>query len=263
MFTWKNLCDMSIELVDTHCHLYLEQFNNDIDTVIHQSIERGIKNMFLPNIDVDSVKGINELSKKYPDNLFSMTGLHPTSVTVNWRSDLETIFNNVNNPKAVGEIGIDLYWDKTFFAEQQDAFIAQIDYSIQQHLPIVIHSRNSLDIIIEMLKPYKGKLQGVFHCYPGNEIQAKKVIDMGFYLGIGGVVTYKNSAMAKVAELIPLEWIVLETDAPFLPPVPYRGQRNSSEYIREIAEFIVNIRGISIEELALATTRNAKKLFNF
>ena len=250
-------------LIDTHAHTYLEQFEGDYEKVTQRAIDAGIKKILLPNIDMSSVQPMLDLQKKFPETYRIMTGLHPTSVKENWQEELKNIFTTLADlqPAAVGETGIDLYWDKTFFEQQKHAFVAQIEFALKKDLPIVIHSRNSLDIIIEILKPYVGKLSGVFHCFPGSVQQAKKVTDMGFYLGIGGVVTYKNAKMADVAAYLPLDALVLETDAPYLTPQQERGKRNESAFIRHIAEFIAERRMVSADEVAEATTSNAYKLF--
>jgi len=249
--------------IDTHAHLYLEPFSSDIDEVTRRAGDAGVQMILLPNIDQTSVLPMRELSKKYPAIYRVMTGLHPTSVKENWREELDSVFHALQdeNPVAVGETGIDLYWDKTFIEEQKQAFEVQIDYAKQHSLPLVIHSRNSLDLIIDILKPHKGSVTGVFHCFPGSVQQAKKVADMGFLLGIGGVATYKNAKMADVAAYLPSETLLLETDAPFLTPQQERGKRNESAFIPLIAGFIAARRNISTEMLAEITTSNAEKLF--
>jgi len=251
--------------IDTHSHLYLEQFNSDIDNVIKNCNDAGVKKVLLPNIDINSLNPMISLQEKYPQILKLMAGLHPTSVNKDWENDLQTIMDKLlpYNPIAIGECGIDLYWDKTYKNEQEKAFIKQIEIAIKIDLPIVIHSRKSLDFILEIFKSINiSGLRGVFHCYPGNIIQAEKIIALGFYLGIGGVVSYKNAEMAEVTKAIPLEYLLLETDSPFLPPQEHRGQRNESSYIPLIAKKIAEIKRIDIEEVAKATTNNALNLFN-
>lgn len=249
--------------VDTHAHLYLEHFSSDIAEVTQRAESAGVKTILLPNIDRSSVDPMLELSRKYPGNYRIMTGLHPTSVKENWKEELDYVLTLLQheNPVAVGETGIDLYWDKTYIEEQKQAFDIQIEYAKKNQLPIVIHSRNSLELIMDILKPHKGTVTGVFHCFPGSVQQAKKVVDMGFLLGIGGVVTYKNSKMADVAAYLPPETLLLETDAPFLTPQQERGNRNESSFIPLIAGFIAERRNISREIMAEITTANAEKLF--
>ena len=250
-------------LIDTHAHTYLEQFDGEHEIVTNRAVDSGVKRILLPNIDNSSIIPMTDLCNSYPHVYSIMTGMHPTSVKGNWKSELENILFSLekNNPVAVGETGIDLYWDKTFVEEQKDAFVMQIEYAKQKDLPLVIHSRNSLDLIIDILKPYKGKIKGVFHCFPGSVQQAKKVYESGFLLGIGGVVTYKNSKMSDVAAYLPDESIILETDAPFLTPAGQRGKRNESAFISEIAEFIAQKRNTTAEHVAEFTTNNAKRLF--
>jgi TatD DNase family protein len=253
-----------MEFIDTHTHLYLEQFSEDYSSAIKEAIDKGVKHMLLPNVDLETVEPMMRLAEQFPQNCFPMMAIHPTSIKEDYKEKLEDIKHLLFNGNfiAVGETGIDLYWDKTFFNEQVYAFEQHIEWAIKLDLPIVIHSRKSLDEILKVLDNYKNSnVKGVFHCFPGNVIQAKKVIERGFYLGIGGVVTYKNSEMSKVVSEMPLEWILLETDAPYLPPVPHRGKRNESAYIPVIAEKIAELKGISINEVARITTENAKRVF--
>lgn len=254
-----------MKMIDTHAHLYLEQFDGDHSGVTERALKAGVKKIILPNIDLKSVEPMLKLRDEFPDVYEIMTGLHPTSVKENWRNKLESIFRLLEdrNPVAVGETGIDLYWDKTFIEQQKEAFVMQIEYAKEKNLPVVIHSRNSLDIILDILKPYKGTVTGVFHCFPGSVQQAKRAIDLGFLLGMGGVVTYKNSKMADVASYMSEESIVLETDAPFLTPQAERGKRNESAFLAGIAEFIAVKRSTSVEAVGTFTTKNAERLFSF
>jgi TatD DNase family protein len=254
-----------MNLTDTHTHIYLNEFDSDRDLAIQRALNKGIKYLLLPNIDLDSVESMLTVCKKYPGICFPMIGLHPTSVKSDYEIILKTLLSYIETQKfyAIGETGIDLYWDKTYLREQEKAFNIQMEWAIQYNLPIVIHSRNSLNEIIKLIKDFNNPLmKGIFHCFPGSVQQAQQLIDMGFLLGIGGVVTYKNSGLAKVVEAVDLKHIVLETDAPFLPPVPYRGQRNESAYIYDIATFIANIKNISLNDVANITTQNALELFN-
>ena len=227
-------------LTDTHTHLYSEQFIDDIDTVVENCINKGIERLFLPNIDASSIDGMMELGEKYPNNCFPMMGLHPISVKENYKEELALVEEWLNKQKfcAVGEIGIDLYWDKSLLKEQQDAFKTQIELAKQHSLPFVIHCRESFNEIFEILDELNDdKMRGIFHCFTGNIDQANHIINYGdFKIGIGGVVTFKNSGLDKTVEQIDLEHLVLETDSPYLAPTPFRGKRNESTYLYTIAE---------------------------
>jgi TatD DNase family protein len=252
-------------LTDTHAHLYLDAFNEDRHDVIRNAIASDVKYMLLPNIDKDSILPMMDLVNAFPANCFPMMGLHPTSIENDYLEQLDIVKSWLKKEKfcAIGEMGIDLYWDKTYFAQQQEAFRIQADLALEHDLPLVIHSRNSFDEIFSLLdEVYKPGLKGVFHCFTGNLEQAVHITKMGFLLGIGGVLTYKNSGLPAVLEHIPLDYILLETDAPFLAPVPHRGKRNESAYIPEIAKNLSTIYKVSIEEIASTTTQNAQKLFN-
>ncbi|HLU85646.1 MAG TPA: TatD family hydrolase, partial [Vicingaceae bacterium] len=226
-------------LTDTHTHLYSEQFKEDIDEVVQKAIKLGITRFFLPNIDSGYTNALLALAKKYPENMFLMMGLHPCSVKADYQQELEHVEKmlSAHQVVAIGEIGIDLYWDKTFFKEQQTAFRYQIRLAKANNLPFVIHCRDAFDEIFEILDEENDEnMRGIFHCFTGNLEQAQKIINYGgFKLGIGGVVTFKNAGLDKVVEQISLEHLVLETDAPYLAPVPYRGKRNESTYLIEIA----------------------------
>ena len=258
-------------LTDTHTHLYLEEFDADRDALIYDAMRMGVQRFFLPNIDTSSIGSLFALTQKYPGNCFAMMGLHPCSVKENYKDELEKIYatllpQTINlKPQtifAIGEIGLDLYWDKTFAKEQQEALIIQCRWASELKLPVSLHTRNATDETIAILKSNKQlDVKGVFHCFSGNAEQAKEIIDLGFYLGIGGVVTFKNSGLDKVVEQIDLKHIVLETDAPYLAPAPHRGKRNLPEYLKLVAEKIAAIKNISIEELANVTTENSKKIF--
>jgi len=252
-------------LTDTHAHLYLEQFDPDRDQVIENAIQKGVKFMLLPNIDKDSILPMMNLVQDFPANCFPMMGLHPTSVGPDYADQLETVKSWLKKEKfyAIGEMGIDLYWDKTYFAEQQEAFRIQAGLALEYDLPMVIHSRNSFDEIFRLMdEVWQPGLKGVFHCFTGTMEQAEHIINLGFMLGIGGVLTYKNSGLDEVIESVSLEHLLLETDAPFLAPVPYRGKRNESAFIPDIANKIAVIKKVSIEEIASITTKNAINLFH-
>ena len=253
-----------MNIIDTHTHLYLKQFNKDIDLVIKRSKEIGVNKFIFPAIDSSHFDSMHILKNKYPDNIYLMSGLHPTNVKENFNDELEFVVNSLKTQDyvAIGEIGIDLYWDKSFLNEQQEAFTFQIRLAIKHDLPIVIHCREAFDEIFEILdKENCNKLRGVFHCFTGTLEQAKRAIDLGFVLGIGGVVTFKNGGIDKFLNQIDLKYIVLETDSPYLAPVPYRGKRNESSYIMYVVEKLSEIYGLSKEEIADITTKNAEKVF--
>ena len=253
-----------MNIIDTHTHLYLKQFNEDIDLVINRSKEIGVKKFIFPAIDSSHFDSMHSLKNKYPDNIYLMSGLHPTDVKENFKDELEFVVNSLKTYDyvAIGEIGIDLYWDKSFLIEQQEAFTFQIQLAIKHDLPIVIHCREAFDEIFEILdKENCEKLRGVFHCFTGTLEQAKRAIDLGFVLGIGGVVTFKNGGIDKFLNQIDLKHIVLETDSPYLAPVPFRGKRNESSYIIHVIEKLSEIYGLSKEEIADITTKNAEKVF--
>lgn len=252
--------------IDTHTHLYSSQFNEDRDDVILKCFEKGVKKLLLPNIDLSSIEGMMKLVDKYPSNCHPMMGLHPCSVDENIENtlaQLEPYFFENHNFIAVGEIGIDLYWDRSFINQQIFAFETQITWAKKYKLPIVIHARDSFDEIFEVLdRVNDDQLTGVFHCFTGNLEQANKILSYGgFKLGIGGVVTFKKSGLEGVLKHIPLDHIILETDSPYLAPTPFRGKRNESSYIPLIAEKLSSIYGISEEEIGIITTQNALNLF--
>ncbi len=251
-------------LTDTHTHLYASEFDNDRKQVVESAIAAGVKKFFLPNIDSSSVNGMFELCNQFPENCFPMMGLHPTSVKENYEEELEKLKTYFSKRKmyAVGEIGFDLYWDKTFFQQQQRAFETQIKWAKEFSLPIVIHSRNSFIEIVEVLQKNKNENpHGIFHCFSGSKEQAKQAISLGFKLGIGGVLTYKNSGLGQAIADIDLKHLVLETDSPYLTPVPYRGKRNESGYITLVVQKLAEIKNISVEEVAEVTTANAIEVF--
>lgn len=250
---------------DTHTHIYDEQFSEDQDDMIQRSIDAGITKMYMPNCDRSTVDGMMKLAYKYPTHCYPMMGLHPCYVKENYKEELAFVAEQLEKERyyAVGEIGLDYYWDLTFKEQQINAFEAQIDLALQHDLPIVIHCRESLQDSIDIVrKKQTGALRGIFHCFGGNKNEAEQIIDCGFYLGIGGVVTFKNSKLPEVLADIDLSYIVLETDAPYLAPTPYRGKRNESSYIPLIAERLADIKQISIEELARVTTQTADKIFS-
>ena len=256
---------MSLELIDTHAHLYLPAFSDDIDDVVSRFIQSGVTRVLLPNIDLDSYAQMLALCDRWPDVFIPMLGLHPCDVKADWEYVLMELQakKDERNFCAVGEIGMDLYWDKSFQEEQVSAFEAQIAWAKAWDLPIVIHARDAFDEIFGVLdRVHDDRLRGVFHCFTGTLEQANRVREYGgFLMGIGGVLTYPKSGLADVVRQIPLENLVLETDSPFLPPVPYRGKRNESSYVRLVAEALAGVKNCSLIEVAEHTTRNAKNMF--
>lgn len=253
-----------IELIDTHCHLYSEEFSADIDSVIQSANAVDVNKFYLPGIDSSAISEMLKLEEKFPGKCIAMMGLHPCYVKENYLQELQIVADWLTKRKfaAVGEIGLDFYWDKTFTDQQYEAFRYQIELSLKHDLPIVIHTRNAMQETIDVVKEFSQKnVRGIFHCFSGNYQNAKEIIDMGFYLGIGGVVTYKNAGLAEVLQQIDLKHLVLETDAPYLTPVPFRGKRNESSYIKYVAEKLATIKNTSVEEIAAITTSNAEKIF--
>lgn len=256
-----------MNIIDTHAHLYLEEFDNDREQVISNAIRSGVRHILCPNIDSQSIDAMERLCNSYPDLCLPMMGLHPTSVKDDYKSELEIIQNKLfgedhKNYIAVGEIGMDLYWDQTYYTQQVEAFSQQLTWATEKKLPVAIHTRNSFDQTIEVLNNFEG-ITGVFHCFSGDIAQAEKVIEKGFLLGIGGVVTFKNSGLDKVVQAIDLSKLLIETDAPFLAPMPYRGKRNESAYVTLIIQKIAALKDSSFEEVCIKTTHNASNLFNF
>lgn len=254
-------------MIDTHTHLYAEEFDEDRKEAIQRAIDKGITQFYLPAIDSESHGKMLDLEKEYPEHIFSMMGLHPCYVKPeSWEKELEIVKNYLDKRAfpAIGEIGIDLYWDKTTLDIQVKAFEQQIDWAIEKNLPIVIHTRESFDETFEVLERKKHpKLRGIFHCFSGNLEQAKHAIDLNFILGIGGVVTFKNGKIDQFLNEIPLDKIVLETDSPYLAPVPHRGKRNESSYLDLVAGKLVDIYKVEFSEIDRITTENAKKLFAY
>ncbi len=250
--------------IDTHTHLYSEEFNEDRTAIINTAISNSVTKLYLPNIDSNSIDGMLQLEKEFPDNCFPMMGLHPCSVKENYLDELIVIKKWLDKRKfiAIGEIGMDLYWDKTFIAEQEIAFKKQIDWALEYNYSIVIHCRNAFDEIFTILQSYPKLPKGIFHCFSGDVEQAQKILALkNFKLGIGGVLTFKNSGLDKVVETISIDDIVLETDSPYLAPMPYRGKRNESSYIPLIAKKVAEIKNITIEEVENMTTKNANFIF--
>lgn len=255
-----------IEFVDTHTHLFVTEFDEDRGSAVQRAVDAGVKKLCLPSITLESIPSIMEMCEEFPGVCYPMIGLHPTELGENYKETLErmhALLKNDGRYIAVGEVGLDFYWDDTRKREQLDAFDAQISWAAEAGLPLAIHSRSAFNELYDVMDAWRGKgLTGVFHCFSGNEDEARKLLSFdGFYLGIGGVVTYKKSVLPSVLSNVPLERILLETDSPYLPPVPFRGKRNESSYIPYIAGFLSGIYGCDIEKVAQVTSMNAYNLF--
>ncbi len=252
-------------LIDTHAHLYAKQFDEDREEMLRRAEKAGIHRFYLPNIDSTSIEVMLELEATHPDKCFAMMGLHPCSVKADYEKELTIVEQWLGRRSfcAVGEIGIDLYWDKTLLEEQKDAFRRQINWAKELQVPIIIHARDALDIIIDIVKEEKDeRLQGIFHCFGGTLEQAQSIMDLEFYMGLGGVLTYKKAKLDEIVRNIPMDHLVLETDAPYLAPTPKRGKRNESAYMSFVAQKLANIKELSLEEVAKITTKNALKVFD-
>jgi TatD DNase family protein len=251
-------------LIDTHAHIYSEEFIHDVDEVLQRAYDNDVKKIILPNIDSGSVKRLLDLNDAYPHLCYPLMGLHPTSVDADYNDELEAVKYWLDKRKfyGIGEIGIDLYWDRTYLNEQRDAFRRQLKLAKSHQLPVVIHVRESFSEVYSILKEEQdGTLKGIFHCFTGTEPEARQVIDAGFLLGIGGVITFKNSDLADVIKNIPVQSLVLETDAPYLTPDPKRGKRNESAYLVYVAQAVAKVYGISVNDIAQITSENARSLF--
>ncbi len=254
-----------MEFIDTHSHLYDEAFTSEEDLAVARAIEAGVTRMILPDIDSTSRDAMFALAERHPGVLFPTLGLHPTSVGANWKEEMDALEQVLPNHRiwAIGEIGIDCYWSKEFLEQQKEVFRLQLEMAHKADLPVIIHSRESTELIIKILKDNRNlDLRGVFHAYSGSAETYRELQKLGdWYIGIGGVLTYKKASIAETVKDIPLERIILETDSPYLTPVPHRGKRNESSYIPHIAEKLAFQKGVSIEEVATITTANAKRLF--
>ncbi|MGD8112407.1 TatD family hydrolase [Vibrio sp. TRT 17S01] len=251
-------------MIDTHAHIYATEFDNDRDDVVQRALEQGVDTILLPNIDLDSIEPMLTTEARYPTICRSMMGLHPCYVDANVKQTLATIHSwfEKHNFIAVGEIGIDLYWDKTFRAEQEMAFVTQLNWAKEMKLPVVIHTRDSIKETLALLKQEQdGSLAGVFHCFGGSIEEAKAINDLGFHLGLGGVSTFKNGGMDKVIPHLDMDYVILETDCPYLAPVPHRGKRNEPAYTQLVAQRVAELRDLTTSEVDNLTTNNAKRLF--
>ncbi|HEY4289471.1 MAG TPA: TatD family hydrolase [Puia sp.] len=251
-------------LIDTHCHLYSKSFSQDVEEVIQRAEKEGVEKFYLPAIDSECQEALLALEAKYPGKCIGMTGLHPCNVKENYLAELSFVERELGRRDwvAIGEIGLDFYWDKSFSAQQYEAFHRQIEWALHYDIPIVIHSRESMAQSIGVVREHqKGTLRGIFHCFSGDAAAARDIVDLGFYLGIGGVLTYKNGGLPDAIQGIGLEHLVLETDAPYLSPVPFRGKRNESSYLKYVVHKLAEVKGVDVEEAARVTTENAQKIF--
>ncbi|MFT3703651.1 MAG: TatD family hydrolase [Agriterribacter sp.] len=251
-------------IIDTHCHLYSKEFEEDIAAVIQRAQQLGVKQFYLPNIDSESIESMLQLEKNFPGVCMPMMGLHPCSVKEDYKKELALVESWLQKKSfsAVGEIGLDFYWDKTFVDQQYEAFHQQIIWAKQYRLPIVIHTREAMQECINVVAQHKDdKLGGIFHCFGGTINEAQQIIDLGFYLGIGGVLTYKKSGLKEALKEISIEYLVLETDAPYLSPVPFRGKRNESAFLEYVIRLLAEVKELPVEEVAKITTANALSVF--
>ena len=253
-----------MQLIDTHTHIYLKDFDEDFDIVVQRAVDAGVEAMLLPDIDSTTRQRMKDAAAKYPQFIHTMRGLHPTDVKENFREELDLVEKELNAHRdivAIGEIGIDLYWDQTYIKEQKEAFAMQLEMASQRNLPVSIHQRNSMPEVMDILKTFNGRVQGILHCFSGNVEEAREAIDMGYKLGIGGVLTFKNSGLIDIVQHSGIQNLVLETDAPYLAPTPHRGRRNEPAYIELICSFLANVMGESLEDTAAITTANARSIF--
>ena len=253
-----------MRIIDSHTHLYLSDFKDDLDKVMERAYNEGVEKFYLPSIDSSTNEALLLLENKYPGRCFAMMGLHPCSVKENYKAELMHIYDWLQRRKfaAIGETGLDFFWDKFFTAQQYESFIQQIEWALEFNIPVIIHTRNAMQETIDVVKKFSAKgLRGIFHCFSGSYQNAIDIIDAGFLLDISGVITYKNAGVAEAIKQIDLENIVLETDAPYLTPVPFRGKRNESSYIKYVIKKLAEIKNISEEEVAEKTTINALRVF--
>ena len=253
-----------MRFIDTHAHLYSSPIKENIEGIMKNAMDNGIDTIIMPAIDSTTLEAMLEVEASYPENCMAMMGLHPCSVKENVKEELAIIETQLQKRKfiAIGEIGLDYYWDKTFMTQQMEAFQIQMQWALDYKLPIAIHTRNAMGETIEAVKPFAKKgLRGIFHCFSGSKESAEQIISMGFHLGLGGVLTYKNAGVAEAIKDIPMQWLVLETDAPYLSPVPYRGKTNEPSYMIQVAMKLAEIKNLPLHEIGAITTNNAEKLF--
>ncbi len=255
-----------MKLTDTHIHLYAGEFTSEFETLMQQGFDKDIRRYVIPNIDAGTVEPMFAICRQYPGICFPALGLHPCSVKQDYVAVLETIYRRFEEQHivAIGETGIDLYWDKTYVKEQEKAFLTQLHWARDFNLPVIIHSRESTNMLTKILEANRSlDVRGIFHCFSGDLEQAKRITNLGFHLGIGGVLTFKNSGLAQVIEQIDLQYLVLETDAPYLAPAPHRGKRNEPAFLALVAEKLAAVKRVSVEEIAEITSLNAAAIFSF
>ena len=253
-----------MKLIDTHTHLYSGEFEADINSVIERAVSEGVEKFYLPAIDMSVNDDLLDLEKKFPGKMYAMAGLHPCSVKENFKEEIQYITKLLEARKfaAIGETGLDFYWDTTFKKQQYESLRIHAQWAIDYKRPLVLHTRSAMQETIDVIKEFASEnLFGIFHCFSGTIQNAKDIIDLGFLLGIGGVLTFKNSGLDQIVKEIGLKYMVLETDSPYLAPVPYRGKRNESSYLKYIVQKIADIKGVPVEEVASKTTNNAEKIF--
>jgi TatD DNase family protein len=253
-----------MHFIDTHAHIYAEELTSDLNLIMKNAVAVGINKIIMPAIDSSTLEAMLKVEQQFPEQCIAMMGLHPCYVKENHKEELKLVEEWIGKRKfiAIGEIGLDFYWDKTFAKEQHIVFETQMQWALDLQLPIAIHTRNAMGETIEAVKPFAKKgLRGVFHCFSGSKESAEQIIGMGFHLGLGGVLTYKNAGVAEAVKDISMEYIVLETDAPYLAPVPYRGKTNEPAYMIEVAKKLAEIKSLPLHEIAAITTSNAEKLF--
>lgn len=254
-----------MEYIDTHCHLFLPEFNTDRDEAIQRGINSNVKKFILPNVDTSTLEDLLSLTQKYPAYCYPLAGLHPSSVEEDYQSELRSIKEHLDKGKyfGIGEIGLDFYWDRTFEKEQIEAFKIQLEWALNMKLPAIIHIRESFEEVYNIIKEVgNGNLTGVFHCFTGSVDQAKKAIGLGFSLGIGGILTFKNAGLDKVLKDIPLEHLILETDSPYLAPDPKRGKRNEPAFLPYVAKKLAEIKNLDVHKIAEQTSINARRIFS-
>jgi TatD DNase family protein len=253
-----------MRFIDTHAHIYDETILSEIELILNNAKSTGVEKILMPGIDSTCIENMLQLETNFPDQCIAMMGLHPCYVKENYEHELKIVEEWLSKRKfvAIGEIGLDFYWDKNFTQQQHKAFDIQMQWAINYNTPIVIHTRNAMGATIEAVKPFAKKgLRGAFHCFSGSKESAQQIIEMGFYLGLGGVLTYKNAGVAEAIKDIPMEYLFLETDAPYLPPVPYRGKRNEPAFMIEVAKKLAEVKQLPLHEIAAITTANAERLF--
>lgn len=251
-------------MIDSHVHLYDEKFDADRDAMIQRALDAGIERLYMPNCNSETVEGMLAIEKQYPGICFAMMGVHPCYINANYKEELDRVEYWLQQREfvAIGEIGLDYYWDKTYVQEQKEAFIQQMEWALAKQRPVVIHMRESTRDTLDLVKPFSQRgLTGVFHCFSGSLETAREIIEMGFYLGLGGVLTYPKAGIQQVIQEIDIQHLILETDAPYLSPVPHRGRRNEPAFLPHVATMLADLKKISLEELRAKTNNNCVSLF--